>query len=305
MTRWVEINLAKYRECFGASRWTLRALDTPDDLAAAEDLQRVVWPGSETDLMPAHFLLTAAHNGGLTVGAFADDRLVGYTLGFVGLDDRWEPPRLKHCSHHLGVHPDYRNWGIGFDLKRAQWFLTRAQGMALVTWTFDPLLGLNAQLNIAKLGVVCNTYLANYYGEVRDELNAGLPTDRFLADWWLASDRVVRRMEHGVEARPGLMHYLDGGAVLVNPPAARGVATPPEAWDRAKDVATVIIEIPSDFFALKAADMDLALAWRLRSRAAFTYLFDGGFIVTNFVRERQPRPRSFYVLSRANPTPVD
>ena len=48
----------------------LRILDTPADMVAVEDLQRLVWPGNETDVVPSHLLVTAAHNGGLVIGAY-------------------------------------------------------------------------------------------------------------------------------------------------------------------------------------------------------------------------------------------
>ena len=54
---------------FSMGEWTLRILETPQEMQAVEQLQRLVWPGSETDIVPAHLLLAAAHNGGLGVGA--------------------------------------------------------------------------------------------------------------------------------------------------------------------------------------------------------------------------------------------
>ncbi len=88
-------------------------------MAAAEALSTVVWPGTELDVVPGHLLLTIAHNGGLVAGAFDSDRLIGFVFGFLGLDERWYPAKLKHCSHQLGVHPDYRSAGVGY---RAQAF---------------------------------------------------------------------------------------------------------------------------------------------------------------------------------------
>jgi hypothetical protein len=39
----------------------------------AEELQRLVWPGSETDIVPLHVLVTVAHNGGVVMGAYSGD----------------------------------------------------------------------------------------------------------------------------------------------------------------------------------------------------------------------------------------
>ena len=51
----------------------IRLLESPEDMTSVEELQRAVWPGSETDVVPAHMLITATHNGGLVIGAFLED----------------------------------------------------------------------------------------------------------------------------------------------------------------------------------------------------------------------------------------
>ena len=55
---------------------------------------------------------------------------------------------------------------------------------------------------------------------------------------------------------------------------------------------TVLVEIPADFLALKAADPALALRWRMSTRAAFQPLFPQGYGVTDFLREPGPAPRA-------------
>ncbi|NOZ27480.1 MAG: GNAT family N-acetyltransferase [Chloroflexi bacterium] len=276
-------------------------------MTAVEELQRQVWPGSETDVAPGHILLTAAHNGGLVIGAYVRDRLVGFVFSFPGFDLTPEGPRLKHCSHMLGVHPDYRDQGLGFALKRAQWQAVREQGIDHVIWTYDPLLSRNAHLNITKLGAVCNTYLREVYGQMRDGLNVGLPSDRFRVDWWVNSRRVVERLTGEPPPRRGLSHYLEVGTRVLN--SARwdeaGRPLPPEspqtAMEGGRPLPTVLVEIPADFLALKAARPDLALAWRLHTRALFEELFANGYLVTEFIHESGTPPRSFYVLTHDTP----
>ena len=90
-----------------------RTIDTPEELAEVEALQRIVWPGDDLEIVPAHVLLTAAHNGGLVAGAWAGERLAGFVFGFLGFHESETTRRLKHCSHMLGVHPDFRSAGVG------------------------------------------------------------------------------------------------------------------------------------------------------------------------------------------------
>src|SRR6266542_4984843 len=172
----------------------IKILESPEDMTAVEELQRAVWPGSETDIVPAHVLITAIHNGGLVAGAFEEHKLIGFVFGFPGIEFTPDGPRPKHCSHMMGIHPDHRDGGIGFALKRAQLQMVRHQGLDHITWTYDPLLSRNAYLNMAKLGAVCNTYRRSEYGDMRDGLNAGLPSDRFQVDWWINTQRVKSRL---------------------------------------------------------------------------------------------------------------
>ena len=54
-----------------SSGYHLRALETPEELTSVEELQRLVWPGNETDIVPVHMLLAAIHNGGFVIGAYS------------------------------------------------------------------------------------------------------------------------------------------------------------------------------------------------------------------------------------------
>jgi len=293
----------------------LRILETPEEIARVEDLQRHVWSGSETEIVPSHILITAIHNGGLIIGAFVQDiesdaeRMVGFVFGFPGMYPTPDGPRLKHCSHMLAVLPEFRDQGVGFILKRAQWQMVRHQGLDRITWTYDPLISRNAYLNISKLGAVCNTYRRNEYGELRDGLNEGLPSDRFQVDWWVNSHRVNRRLSRHARRPLKLEHYSMGGAEVINPTEIDGNGFPhpgfsdrydplPRSADpgRPKVAPILLVEIPSDFYRLKAADHKLALRWRLHARGLFEDLFNRGYLVTDFVFLQDTHPRSFYVL---------
>ena len=278
----------------------IRILESPEDMTSVEELQRAVWPGSETDVVPAHMLITAMHNGGLVIGAFLEDRIIGFVFGFPGLEFIPDGPRPKHCSHMMGIHPDHRDSGIGFALKRAQWQMVRHQGLDHITWTYDPLLSRNAYLNIAKLGAVCNTYRRSEYGEMRDELNAGLPSDRFQVDWWVNTRRVERRLSK----RPRRPLKLDNFAKadlrpLYSLQSQSGNWPRPPKHFSPLEGKLALAEIPSDFSALKDADFPLARDWRFFSREVFETAFAAGFIVTDFVYDQS---RSFYVLSHGEST---
>ncbi len=281
------------------AEWTIHLLETPEEMSAVEALQRLVWHDSETDVIPAHLLLAVVHNGGLALGAFVGRDLVGVSFGFPGIYTTPDNPRLKHHSHILGVHPDWRGKGVGFALKRAQWQMVRKQGLDLITWTCDPLLSRNAHLNISRLGAVCNTYLRSEYGMMRDGLNAGLPSDRFQMDWWLNTRRVERRLSRRSRPVLTLDHYRTAGATLLEARTKRGPAPRPPEEPSSLTGALLLVEIPSDFMALKAADLPLGRDWRFFTREVFEDAFAGGYLVTEFIHDKG---RSFYVLTHEDAT---
>jgi predicted GNAT superfamily acetyltransferase len=308
----------------------LVVLDRAVDMIAVEELQRTVWPGSETDVVPGHLLLASAHHGGLVIGAYQiaelennvkpefpllafsgsgelppTARLVGFVFGFPGTYETPDGPRLMHYSHMLAVHSSVRRVGIGFALKRAQWQLTRRQGIDRMNWTYDPLLSRNAYLNISRLGAVCNTYIEDAYGVMLDGLNAGLPSDRFQVDWWLATPRVDRRLSQRPRKQLDLAHFLAAEAQIINPSwiDQDGLPHPSETVqmddfsDFESSHSIILLEIPVDFQNIKSRDLNLALAWRLHARTLLQNLFMAGFLVTDFIHHTGEFPRSYYVLS--------
>jgi predicted GNAT superfamily acetyltransferase len=294
--------------------WQLRILESIEELELVENLQRAVWPGSETDIVPGHLLITAVHNGGLVVGVFGqsdseseDVPLVGFVFGFPGLYPTPDGPRLKHCSHQLGVHPDYRGRGLGFLLKRAQWQMVRHQGIDRITWTYDPLLSRNAYLNIARLGAVSNTYLRELYGEMRNGLNVGLPSDRFEVDWWVNTERVGRRLSSKSRLKLDLAHFLAAGAEIINPTQVTQEGTPvPTTMEKdilaGEQPTLILVEIPANFQQLRSSDIELARTWRMHTREIFEVLFKAGYLATDFIHLPGKNPRSFYVLSHGEGT---
>ena len=282
------------------AEWIIHLIETPEEMAAVEQLQRQVWAAPDIEIVPKDILLAVVHNGGLAIGAFAGADLVGVSFGFPGIYSTPDGPRLKHHSHLLAVHPDWVSKGIGFALKRAQWQMVRKQGLDRITWTYDPLLSRNAHLNIARLGAVCSTYLPSEYGEMHDDLNAGLPSDRFQVDWWINTERVKPRLSR--RSRPALtiQHYRLAEATFLEAhfEPASAAPLPPQAVP-ALTGHLLLIEIPVDFLALKAADLPLARAWRMYTRAVFVQAFANGYLVTDFVHDQD---RSFYVLTHGEAT---
>ncbi len=249
--------------------------DSPT-LRALEEVQRRIWGGPDSEVVPAHQLRAAAAAGGVVLGAFAPGgELIGFSYGFLGRREG----RLFLHSHMTGVVEEWRGREVGFRLKRAQRQEALARGLDLIVWTFDPLQSLNASFNLHRLGAEARRYYVNYYGEMSDALNRGVDSDRLEVDWHLTAPRVVRLME--AEAPPP-------GAPATAAPlalAARGGPLPrPADPVLDHDAPQVRLGIPSDFTALRRADLGLAREWREVSRRVFQAYFARGYAAVDFVR---------------------
>jgi predicted GNAT superfamily acetyltransferase len=158
------------------------------ELGACMEIQREVWRSADADLTPLPLFVVAADTCGQVLGAFAEDRLVGFTLALAGL--RGRTPFLH--SHMTAVLEPWRDSGVGRSLKLFQRKDALSRGIDLIEWTFDPLQIKNAYFNLVRLGAIARRYLPNHYGVFSSPLQGSLPTDRLVAEWQLRSARVRR-----------------------------------------------------------------------------------------------------------------
>ncbi|MBI2123194.1 MAG: GNAT family N-acetyltransferase [Armatimonadetes bacterium] len=246
----------------------IRLITELDELRAVEDLQRVVWGMSDREIVPATLMLAASRAGGVTLGAFVERALIGFCYGFLGVRDG----ALLFVSHMAGVEASHRSSGIGFLLKREQRQAALARGADRMVWTYDPMANVNAHFNLHKLGAVAARYYVNYYGEMDDDLNRGLPSDRLEVDWWLRDPRVE-----------ALMHGEATAQAWTGPAALTRAAVAPRKPTLLLDAPVVRVEIPASFGELKRADHALALDWLLAVRSTLQHYFARGYQAVDFV----------------------
>lgn len=238
-------------------------------------LQDMVWGYENSDSIPTHLMVASSHLGGVVLGAYAGDTMVGCLFGVPAL----RQGRLLHLSHLLGVHPGWRAQGIGERMKWRQRELVLQQGIALITWTYDPLEAPNARLNLAHLGGRVSTYRRDYYGPMEDALNRGLPSDRFVVDWQINAPWVRDRLTEG-PAVPD----IDGITSVLAVRAGAGSELEPGSFSPPSGDDTVLVPIPVNMQVIRRLDRHLALSWRLATREAFEQLFAAGYVTTSIVR---------------------
>jgi predicted GNAT superfamily acetyltransferase len=223
----------------------------------------------------------------------AVEELQKETWGIPDLDvygfPSFERGELAHHSHMLAVKPAYRNYDLGRRLKLAQREHVIAQGIGLISWTFDPLQSLNAHFNFGKLGVLADRYFVNFYGEDAPSFLHQTGTDRLWVSWLVSSERVKERMTGINYSAPSNL-----GLPLVQVEADDSSRRNDLDEGLAQDHA--VLEIPSNIDALPR---ETGLRWREDTRWAFTEALKAGYFVDGFVRETRDDKRiGKYILSR-------
>ena len=267
---------------------TIREVKTAEELRAVERLQVEVWVIPDLDVVPLYHLVAAQASGGVLLGAFDNDEMVGFVYGFVGL----ERGRTVHHSHMLAVNPEYRSQKLGFRLKAEQRRFVLAQGLDTMTWTFDPLRSLNASFNFGKLGVIADQYYPDFYGSEAASFLHRNGTDRLWVTWHLSSSKVIEKLEGrsvatDISSLPVLISVCETGAPIVRD--LKAALRSPQ----------LVIEIPSDIGLIEAENLETARSWRTTTRTAFTAALDAGYIIADFVvSDVTGRRVGSYILSK-------
>jgi predicted GNAT superfamily acetyltransferase len=228
-----------------ASAIEIRHCNTLAEFNQCVQLERAIW--GEQLAVPSAIHVVAQHTGGQILGAFDGDTLAGFTLALAGN----HAGKVFLHSHMTGVLPAYQNHGIGRRLKLFQREDALKRGINLIEWTFDPLETRNAHFNLARLGAVSRRLLPNCYGITESELDAGLLTDRLIAEWWLDSPRVKAAVDGQKES-----------------PAA--------------DYRAVCL--PANMAEIKTKDRAAAEKIQTALRGEFQHLFRAGYVATGVQR---------------------
>jgi len=276
----------------------VRKIEKPEDFSNCENIQRKAWGMKNIEIVPFHFLITVQRAGGVVLGAYRGNELIGFCFGFIGYDGS----KYYLHSHMNAVIPEKQHKGVGYLLKLKQREHALQKGFDLIKWTFDPLEGVNANLNFRKLGVISRTYIPNCYGEMRTKLYAGLETDRLLVEWWIKSKHVENRL-NGNLPKYSLEELLSEKASVANETEFIGSNLRKIVRMNTNLTSDIIlIEIPESFQKIKAANMELAIDWRLKTRELFQSYFTRGYVAIDFLSEKMDEQRrNFYVLSKNIP----
>ena len=269
---------------------TIRHLQGIDEYLGCYELQKSTWGEGFIDLASPAILMVTQRVGGVTAGAFDRwGKLVGFVFGFTGYRDG----RPVHWSDMLAVLPEWRGQGIGKRLKLFQRREVMKVGAKVILWTYDPLEARLANLNLNGLGVLIDEYVENMYAtDEGTTLRSGLGTDRFVVQWSLADERVLKTLTGDLKPRPE--DY--SSTPIVNTAIDTDEKVVAVHTDL-PDEAILRIEIPASIQDVKVRSSQEAYGWRLNIRRAFTHYLGGGYRVAAFYIEPDTG-RCFYALER-------
>lgn len=257
-------------------RVEVRELDDVRDLAEAAGLLARIWGSEPEDVMPVNLMKALAHSQNYVAGAWERDRMVGASVGWL-----WGPERPGTLHSHItGVDPSAQRGGVGLALKLHQAAWARSRDIRTVTWTFDPMVRSNGLFNLVKLGARALSYHPDFYGEMRDGINAGELSDRCLVEWEVTAEGAAP------SGRPR------SATVLLS----EGPDGDPEVSDFPGGITGALLcQVPADSVALRRARPEAARQWRLALRQTMGEAMAAGYAATGMT------PDGYYVLERTAP----
>lgn len=257
--------------------YIIREVTDKKGIQKVVEFQDDVWNKKNTTPYP--FLVASLHNGGIIIGVFLKEELVGFCYGFPGFYQN----EAYLVSHMMAIKQQIRDGGLGYKMKVKQKELALRQGYKKIIWTFDPLESRNAYLNIAKLGGIVKTYYPNHYGIMNDELNGGLPSDRFVLEWDLKNSSVdYVPLEEQIQS-------CVSWKMVEDIPSPSSLETISEQVDYYK------IPVPNNIHMIKEKNFMIAEKWRFILRDAFMLLFKKGYKVKSF--QTTNKLVNYYIVS--------
>jgi len=264
-----------------------RPLNTLEEFRECERIQQEVWG---TIGASGEVLAVTQKYGGAVLGAFVGRELVGFLYAFLAR----RKGRLIHWSHMMAVREGFRDIGLGLRMKLLHRRIALAQGIKSICWTYDPLQSRNAYFNIARLGASIEEYIVDCYGRFPSAIEKGLPSDRLVVDWRIASPAVARRLRQGAAQR-----------TAADIERVNDTRVNPQGWLENTNLhlnlraPRLLVEIPPDTDAMRAQDPELSLRWRMQTRRIFQRYFAAGYRVGDFIVPSAAKAGGcFYLLAR-------
>ena len=257
---------------------TVKELTTIEQIEEARELEHEIWAVGS---IPIHQTIGTIRNGGIVLGAYLNDELIGFNYSCPGFKEE----KVYLYSHMLGVKRNYREQGVGELMKIFLKDIASERGFRNCRWTFDPLESRSGFLNFSKLRGYSDTYIPNCYGEMEDPFNRSLPTDRLYVEWQLVDNDYLRwdsKVEELIEeAKPVVKWSLNTAGLPVLDEEKRFQG------DEALFNDAYTMPIPTNFQKIKVENPALAEEWRFKTRHILQSMFEQGYKIIHLSKENE------------------
>lgn len=266
----------------------VKELQTIEEIEEVRQLEREIWA---SECVPVHQIVSSINNGGLVLGAYLRNELIGFNYGNAGFVEG--EPYLY--SHLLGIKREFRELGVGELIKHRQKEIAGEMGYVKSKWKFDPLESRSGYLNFTKLRTYSKTYLPNYYGELNDPFNKLLPSDRILVEWNINDGDYLRWDSKIEELKEEAVEIVPWSLSLVGLPMLDKdyVFNPNISFIR----DAYLLPIPVSIQKVKLESPSLAEDWRYKTRTIFQTLFSQGYAVVHLTQKNEHVAHYLFVKS--------
>jgi len=272
----------------------IEQLTSRQAFSACERLQRELIRHDHQQIIPSSLLAAIHRSGGIILGAYdiaiEPPRLVGCLIDL--------PPADKPTSFCVtllhNVRKEARNHGIGYQLRVAERVECQEKELDFISWTIDPLYGIEAHLTLNKLGATALSYRREYFSGMADSSKQGFITDQLEVEWWINSPRVSATVDHG-KPPPQFRIGFEQMEVVTKTTLVNTVTRRLAQIESRPTSDYLLFEIPTYLEPLQTHYPELTQDWRLKTRDAFENFFHQGYVISAFVHEAG---RSFHLFER-------
>lgn len=256
----------------------VKELTTIEQIEEARKLELDIWAVGS---IPVHQTVATIRNGGIVLGAYLNDELIGFNYSFPGFMEE----KVYLYSHMIGIKRNYREHGVGELMKIYLKDIAIERGYRNCRWTFDPLEARSAYLNFSKLRGYSETYIPNCYGEMEDPFNRDLPTDRLCVEWQLVDNDYLRwdaKVDELLEdAKPVVEWSLNTVGLPMLDQEKRFQN------DEAFISDAYTLPIPKNFQKIKVESPALAEDWRYKTRHILQAMFEQGYKIIHLSKKNE------------------
>lgn len=255
------------------SKYSIYRVTSLSELQGIVEVQRQAWGMSDLEIVPSSTLKAVTSFGTVLIAVDRLKEVIGFICAFPYFPD-------KHYSDMMAILPHWQGKGVGFALKKfhREIALNSEVPINSIVWTVDPLLTNNSYLNFSKLGGLSSIYYPDYYGDQEEiGIYKGLPTDRFLIEWQIRTDKVAKRMNDYKVDRITLSTLLERSPAINSIHKEQCTIN-----DKFKPRTSFCVEVPANFQHLKNQNIEIAKDWRMKFRKICMKYFDTSWEISDF-----------------------